>query len=81
MTDTKPHVDLRRYTPDGNAFLVLGRARKSFRESGASETTVQAFMDEAMERDYQSLVDACHKYLVTTDSSTRPDQIIEEERE
>ena len=65
-------IDLTRYTPDGNAFLVLGRAKAALREAGATDLDVETFYAEATTRDYQSLVDACRKWLHVTDSSRRP---------
>ena len=42
--------------PDGNAFAVLGAARRALRDAGACREVVEAFVAEATAGDYRALL-------------------------
>ena len=41
---------------DGNAFAILGRARKQMKQAGASQVEIDAFIKQATAGDYQQLL-------------------------
>tara|TARA_Y100001963_G_scaffold68502_1_gene95446 strand:- start:200 stop:397 length:198 start_codon:yes stop_codon:yes gene_type:complete len=48
---------------DGNAFAILGRCMSAARKAGLSRDEVEAFRTEAMEGDYDHLLQTCMKYF------------------
>jgi hypothetical protein len=48
---------------DGNAFAVLGAARKAGRRAGWSTEDAEAFMAEATSGDYNVLLNACMEWF------------------
>ena len=51
---TKPFIQLS--GEDGNAWFIIGRARKSARRAGWTPDEVQAFVDEATSGDYDHVL-------------------------
>ena len=54
MENTKPH--LKRIGEDGNAFSILGRARRVLKRANYPEEKIDQFMQEAMSGDYNKLL-------------------------
>ena len=48
---------------DGNAFAIIGRCMSAARKAGLSRDEVEAFRMEAMEGDYDHLLQTCIKYF------------------
>ena len=48
---------------DGNAFAVIGKARRVAKKAGWSEEEIKNFQDEAMSGDYNNLLRTCAKYF------------------
>jgi hypothetical protein len=48
---------------DGNAFFILGKARKVVKQNNWSEEEIKKFMDEAQSGDYDNLLRVCMKYF------------------
>ncbi len=44
---------------DGNAFMVLGLARKAAIKAGWTKEEIEKFMDEAMSGNYDHLLQTC----------------------
>jgi hypothetical protein len=61
MTDDKPKLELT--GQDGNAFNVLGLARRASREAEWTEEKVKAFLHEATAGDYDHLLQTCMKHF------------------
>lgn len=51
-----PDVTVPLVGEDGNAFSILGRVTKAMRKAGLSEEDIDAYMNEAMEGDYDHLL-------------------------
>ena len=61
ITDRKkPHVTF--VGEDGNAFSILGRARKAMRKVGWSSAEIAEFTDKAMAGDYVDLIGTVCNY-------------------
>jgi hypothetical protein len=57
MTDTKfPNVTVKLVGRDGNAFMILGLAKNALKKGGATTEQVSQFMAEAMNGDYDHLL-------------------------
>ena len=48
---------------DGNAFAILGKARRAAKDADWSDAEVKKFMDEAKSGDYDHLLQTCMKYF------------------
>lgn len=61
ITNPKPvlHLD----GSDGNGALIIGRAQKALRKSGATEDYVAEFTKEVTSRDYDHLLQVIFKYF------------------
>ena len=57
------NIHLKLTGEDGNAFLILGRARQALRRARRSDLWEQ-FNKEATSGDYQNLLATCMKYFV-----------------
>ena len=57
----KPELELA--GGDGNAFAILGRARRAAREAGWSREKIDAVLEEAMSGDYDHLLQTTMKYF------------------
>jgi len=60
MTD-KPKVKL--VGEDGNAFAILGRCSKAAQRAGWSQERVKKFQNDAIEGDYNHLLQTCMEYF------------------
>jgi len=61
MREQKPKLEI--LGEDGNAFYILGKARKAAFDDGWSATKIQEFMDEAMSGNYDHLLQTCMKFF------------------
>ena len=48
---------------DGNAFAILGKARRVARESGWSQDEIDVMLEEAMSGDYDHLLRTMMRYF------------------
>ena len=48
---------------DGNAFFILGRARRAAKKAGWSQEKIDQFTNEAKAGDYNHLLRTCMKYF------------------
>ena len=48
---------------DGNAFAILGKAIGAARKAGWSQEEIEKFRKEAMEGDYDHLLQTCMNYF------------------
>ena len=55
------HLDL--VGEDGNAYAILGRARKAARRAGLTEEQFQEYRDEATSGDYNHLLNTTMKFF------------------
>ena len=60
-TEEKPVLEL--VGQNGNAFMVLGLANKAARKAGWTKDEIDEFMAEAMNGDYDHLLQTCMKYF------------------
>jgi hypothetical protein len=61
MEKIKPELQLS--GEDGNAFMIIARARSVARKAGWSEEEINQFIEEAKGGDYLHLLDVCEKYF------------------
>ena len=61
MTDDKPKLKL--VGADGNAFNILGLARRAALKAGWSKEKLDAFLRECMGGNYDHLLQTCMKYF------------------
>lgn len=57
----KPILDLT--NSDGNAYMIIGRARRVAREAGWPDAEIEAFSKEASSGDYDHILQTCFKYF------------------
>ena len=57
------NVKVRLTNRDGNAFAILGNCQRAARNAGISKDEINAFMEEAMNGDYDHLLRTCMKYF------------------
>lgn len=62
MEKTITDIKLKLVGEDGNAFAILGRARKALRRGGRADL-IEAFTKEATSGDYQGLLATCLRYF------------------
>jgi len=48
---------------DGNAFIILAKARKAALKAGWNRHQIEDFMDRAKSSDYNNLLQTCMKYF------------------
>ena len=60
--DTKTDIKLKLVGEDGNAFAILGRARRALGMGGRGDLVTE-FMREATSGDYQHLLATCLAYF------------------
>ena len=58
-----PEVEVELVGQDGNAFAILGAVSKGMRKGGVSKTEIDIFMKEAMNGDYNHLLQTCMKWV------------------
>jgi hypothetical protein len=61
MCEERPVLEL--VGQGGNAFNILGLARRAARNAGWSEEKIDAFLNEAMAGDYNHLLCVCMDYF------------------
>lgn len=57
------HISVDLKGPTGNAFCILGQATRLLREAGASDDEVRAFLLDAMDGDYDHLLEVVARWL------------------
>lgn len=60
-TQTRPVLKM--VGEDGNAFAILGRARKALRKAGFGPDFIMHFIDEATSSDYEHLINTVERYF------------------
>lgn len=65
MSDTPkyPNVRVRLTGQDGNAYAIVGAVRNALRKANVEVSELDAFMNEAMEGDYNHLLQTCMKWV------------------
>ena len=58
-----PHLRLALIGEDGNAFAILGRARRLMLLHKCSEVQIESFFKEAQSGDYDHLLQTCMRYF------------------
>ena len=61
MSEQKPELDLS--NEDGNAFFIIGRARRVAKRAGWSEERIDEFLAHAKSGDYDHLLRTCMQYF------------------
>ena len=56
------NLSLKLIGEDGNAFAILGRARRALKSGGRSDL-IDTFYEEATSGDYDNLLQTCMKYF------------------
>ncbi len=57
------NVEVQLVGQDGNAFVILGRVREQMRRHHLPTEDIQEFTDEAMQGDYDHLLQVCMKWF------------------
>jgi len=63
MEPKYPNIELELVGQDGNAFSVLGAAQNAMKKGGLSGEERQEFLSEAMEGDYDHLLQTCMRWF------------------
>jgi hypothetical protein len=63
MIPKYPEITVTLSGHDGNAFTVLGRCREAARRSGLSAEEITQFTDEAMQGDYDHLLQTAMRWF------------------
>lgn len=58
-----PHITSKLIGQDGNAFNLLGIVQRDLRRGGVEKAEVDAFLEEAMNGDYDNLLVTCMKWV------------------
>jgi hypothetical protein len=58
-----PEVVVQLVGEDGNAFAIIGRARKAMRKKNLTSEQISEFVDEATAGDYNHVLATCMKYF------------------
>jgi hypothetical protein len=61
-----PDVEVELVGQDGNAFAILGAVSKGMRMAKLPKTEIDLFMAEAMNGDYDHLLQTCMKWVTIT---------------
>jgi hypothetical protein len=62
-TQPKFDIDVELSEVDGNAFFVMGAVTKALRRNGATAEQIEEFRNEAMNGDYDHLLQTCMKWV------------------
>ena len=62
-TEQREKPALKLLGEDGNAFSIIGRARRAGRRAGWTEEQLTAMCDEAMSGDYDHVLQTMFKYF------------------
>lgn len=60
---TRTRIPLALSETDGNAFSILGRAKKALRRAGVDQAVVDAFYAEATAGDYDALLETVERWF------------------
>ena len=60
-----PKAQVKLVDEDGNAFSILGRTIKALRHAGATKEDIKQFQEEAMEGDYNHLLQTVMAWVST----------------
>jgi hypothetical protein len=63
MTPRYPDITLQIVGQEGNAFAILGRAKRAAKAGGLPQTEIDAFWQEATSGDYDHLLATCTKWF------------------
>lgn len=64
MQDVKyPQIEVILSGGDGNAFVIIGSVMKALKKGGVSAAEIEVFRDEAMEADYDHVLQTCMKWV------------------
>lgn len=58
-----PSIKVQLTGEDGNAFVIIGRVRRALRGGGAGPDAEQQFTAEAIEGDYNHVLQTCMKWV------------------
>lgn len=58
-----PHITSKLIGQNGNAFNLLGIVQRDLRRGGVEKAEVDAFLEEAMNGDYDNLLVTCMKWV------------------
>lgn len=58
-----PHVKVKLAGCGGNAFAIIGKVRKALRRAGVPQERIDAFLEEAMNGDYDELLQTCMEFV------------------
>jgi hypothetical protein len=61
MCENRPRLELT--GKDGNAFNILGLAKKAAEEAGWQRARIEVFIREATSKDYNHLLETCMEYF------------------
>ena len=64
QTEQKPELELS--GSDGNAMMIIGKARRVARHHGWTNDQIEAFSTEATSGDYDHVLQTCMKYFDVT---------------
>ena len=56
-------ITIELHGPTGNAFYILGAARKAWREAGIAKDVIDGYVNEATSGDYDNLLEVVKRYL------------------
>jgi hypothetical protein len=58
-----PNITVQLTGNDGNAFAILGAVSKALRNGGVEQYSINKFMAQATEGDYNNLLRTCMKWV------------------
>ena len=61
-----PNAHVQLVGQDGNAFFIIGRARKALRNAGASADDIEAFCEDAMSGNYDHVLRTVMEWCATS---------------
>lgn len=63
MEPLYPDIHVQLTGEDGNAFFIIGRCRKAMRKAGLENKEIEEFCREAMESDYDHVLQTVMKWF------------------
>jgi hypothetical protein len=63
MAPKYPKIKVKLSWNEGNAFAILGRVSKAMEEAGLPKEEISKFITEAMESDYNKLIQTCMRWV------------------
>ena len=58
-----PKIKVKLVESDGNAFAILGRVKQALRKGGVANEEINKFLHEAMDGDYNHLLQTCMAWV------------------